>query len=215
MQTKANVRARDEHSLAPIALEARGLERDLAAIKRGDGWRLTIALLSSLLVTAGLLQWIGSGDRSTNYASAARQLDSLFAQQEAAFADCALLEPQTSEQALRNQIEVTSRLLGKGYEKQLATCSSALVVFERQLGDIDLPMSATHRLEGMRAATNGLNRAIGRYRSYLFDPKQRYEVVTATPHIDDLVVAWSDYDRQRRNLFDALHAGANPTERKP
>lgn len=211
MQTKADVGTReDQHSLAPIQLEAPGIQRELAAIKRGDGWRLTLALLGSVLVTAGVLQWIGSGDRKTGYASAARQLDSLYAQQESAFGGCTILEPQVSQEALRNAISVASRFYGKGYEKQLATCSRALVVLERQLAGLDVPMAAVHRLEGLQAATNGLNRAIGRYRSYLYDPNTPYQVGMAMPQIDNVVIAWGDYDRQRQNLVDALHAGPKP-----
>jgi len=206
MQTNAAGATRDEqHSLAPIQLEA-SFRRDLASIKRGQGRRLALALIGSLVAMAGLLLWMKSSDGRSGYAAAAQRLDSLYAQQEAAFADCTLLQPIASKQELRTAIEASSQHLGKAYEKQLAPCTRALVILERQLAEMDVPISMGHRVEGLRHATGALNRAVGRYRSYLFDPNRAYDFTTATPHIDNVVVAWNNYDIQRHNTFNALHA---------
>jgi hypothetical protein len=207
MQTKAAGATRDEqHSLAPIQLESTSFEHDLASIKRGEGRRLALALLGSLLAMAGLLLWMKSSDGRSAYAAAAKQLDSLYAQQRSAFPGCTLLQPQASQQVLRTVIEGASQHYGKAYEKQLAPCTRALVILERQLTAMDVPISMGHRVEGLRHATGALNRAIGRYRSYLFDPKRTYDFIEATPHIDGVVVAWNNYDVQRQKIFDALHA---------
>jgi hypothetical protein len=211
MQTNAAGATRDEqHSLAPIQLDAVDLKRDLASIKRGQGRRLALALLGSLLAMGGLLQWMKAGDGHSAYASAAKQLDSMYTQQEAAFPDCTLLERNASQEVTRTAIEAASQHLGKAYEKQLAPCTRALVILERKLGELDVPISMEHRVEGLQRATSALNRAIGRYRSYLFDPKLKYDFTTATPHIDNLMVAWTNYDRQRHNTLAALRAASQP-----
>jgi hypothetical protein len=207
MQTKAPLATREEqHSLAPIQLESTSLERDLAAIKRGHGRHLVLALLGSLLAMAGLLQWMNSGDGASAYAAAAKRLDSLYAKQETALEDCTLLQPHASPQVLRTAIEAASQHYGKAYETRLAACSRALVILERQLAGMDVPLNVEHRLDGLRHATAALSRAIGRYQSYLFDPKRTYDFTIATSHIDNVVVAWSNYDLQRHNTFDALRA---------
>jgi hypothetical protein len=204
METKAAGATRDEqHSLAPIQLESTGLERALTSMKRGQGKRLALALLGSLLAMAGLLQWMKSGDGHAEYAASAKKLDLLFAKQGT---DCTLLQENTSQQVLRTAIEAASQTQGKAYEKQLAPCSRALVMLERQLGEVDVPLSMGHRVGGLRRAIGALDRAIGRYRAYLSDPGRPYDFTTATPHIDNVVVAWSNYDVQRRNTFDALRA---------
>jgi hypothetical protein len=209
MQTKAPDETRaDQHSLSPIQLEATGLEHDLASIKRGYGRRLILALLGSLLVMVGLLQWMKLSDGRSAYASAAKQLDSLYAKQERASEDCPPLQPQASQQALRTAIEAASEHYGKAYEKQLASCSRALVVLERELAGVDVPISVAHRFEGLRHATSALNRAIGSYRSYLFDPKRTYDFTAATSYIDNVVVAWSNYNLQRHNTSESLRASA-------
>ncbi len=209
MQTHAAGATRDEqHSLAPLQLEAKGLERDLASFKRGQGRRMALALLGSVLAMAGLLLWMNSSDGHSAYASAAKQMDSLYARQEAAFGDCPLLQPHASQQELRTAIEASSQHAGKAYEKQLAPCTSALVILERQLSEVDVPISMQHRMEGLRHTASALNRAIGRYRSYLFDPNLEYDFTTATPHIDTVVAAWNNYDVQKRNTFNALQAAA-------
>jgi hypothetical protein len=208
MQTNAADATRDEqHSLAPIQLEA-NFRRDLASIKRGQGRRLALALLGSVLAMTGLLLWMKSSDGHSGYAAAAQRLGSLYAQQEAAFADCPLLQPNATQQDLRTAIEAASQHFGKAYEQQLAPCTRALVILERQLAEMDVPISMGHRVEGLRHAAGALNRAVGRYRSYLFDPSRRYDFTTATPHIDNVVVAWNNYDLQRNNTFNALQTAA-------
>lgn len=114
--------------------------------------------------------------------------------------------PQASPQVLRTAIEAASQRYGKAYETQLASCSRTLVVLERQLSEMDVPISMDHRFEGLRRATGALNRAIGKYRSYLFDPHRAYDFVTTSSLIDNVVVAWSYYDLQRHNTYDALDA---------
>ena len=198
----------DQHSLAPIQLEATGLERDLAAFKRGQGKRMSLALLGSALTMAGLLLWMGGNDDARAYGAAARHLESLYSQPDPAFAQCALLQPQASQQALRSAIEAASQTYGKAYEQQLAPCSRALVVFERELAEMDLPMSMEHRFQGLRHAANALNRAIGSYRSYLFDPNRPYDRISASSHIDNVVTAWSNYEVQRHNTTSALREAA-------
>ena len=207
MQTKAAGATRDEqHSLAPIQLEARSFDHDLASIKRGEGRHMAVALLGSLLAMAGLLLWMRSTDAHSAYAAAAKQLDSLYAQQQAAFADCTLLQPNASQQVLRTAIEAASQHYGKAYEKQLAPCTRALAILDRQLAEVDVPLSMEHRIEGLRHAIAALNRAIGRYRSYLFEPNRTYDFTAATMHIDNVVVAWSHYDVQWHSTVDALRA---------
>jgi hypothetical protein len=209
MQTKGAGATRDEqHSLAPIQLEATGFERDLASIKRGQGRRLALALLGSLLATAGLLLWMKWSDGHSDYTAAANRLSSLYAEQEARFADCTLVQPHASRQELRTAIEAASQTQGKGYEKQLARCARALVILERQLSEIDVPISMEHRVEGLRHATGALNRAIGRYRSFLFDPQVAYDFTTASAHIENLSVAWNEYDDRRHKTLNALRAAA-------
>jgi hypothetical protein len=215
MQTKAGSPTRvEQHSLSPIQLEATGLERGFASTKRGQGKRLGLALLGSLLAMAGLLLWMRSGDGHSAYAAAAKELDALYAQQETAFANCTLLQENASQEMLRTAIEAASQSYGKAYEKQLAPCSRALANLERQLAAVDVPLSMKHRVEGLRRASGALNRAIERYRSYLLDPERAYDFTTATPHIDNVVDAWSNYDVQRQNTFDALHT-ATPTADAP
>lgn len=209
MQTRAAGATREEqHSLAPIQLESTNLGRDLASIKRGQGRHMLLALLGSVLVMAGLLQWINSSDGASAYAAASKKLDSLYAQRDLALEDCTLLQPQASPQVLRTSIEAASQHYGKAYEKQLAACSRTLVILERKLAGLDVPISMEHSLDGLQRATSALNRAVGRYRSYLFDPKRQYDYVLATAHIDNVVVAWSNYDRQRHNTYDALRTAA-------
>jgi hypothetical protein len=209
MQTKVAGATRDEqHSLAPIQLEATRFERDLASIKRGQGRRLVLALLGSLLAMAGLLLWMSSSDGHSGYTAAANRLSSLYAEQEARFADCTLLQPHASQQEMRTAIEAASQTQRRGYEKQLARCARGLVILERQLTEIDVPISMEHRVEGLRHATGALNRAIGRYRSYLFDPKLTYDSTTARAHIENLVVAWNEYDDRRHKTLNALRAAA-------
>jgi hypothetical protein len=213
MQTNAAGATRDEqHSLAPIQLETSDLKRDLASIRRGQGRRLALALLGSLVAMAGLLLWMKAGDGHLAYAAAAKQLDALYAQQEAAFPDCRLLDANSSQDVMRTSIEAASQQLGKAYEKQLEPCTRALVMLERQLGEVDVPISMEHRVEGLQRSTSALNRAIGRYRSYLFDPKLNYDYASATTHIDNVMVAWTNYDRQRQNTIDALRSAAHPTK---
>jgi hypothetical protein len=209
MQTKVAGATRDEqHSLAPIQLEATHFQRDLASIERGQGRRLALALLGSLLAMAGLLLWLRSSDGHSGYTAAANQLSSLYAEQETRFADCALLQPHASQQELRTAIEAASQTQRKGYEKQLARCARALVLLERQLTEIDVPISMEHRVEGLRHAAGALNRVIGRYRSYLLDPKVEYDFMTARAHIENLVVAWNEYDDRRHKTLNALRAAA-------
>lgn len=198
----------DQHSLAPIQIEATSLERDLASFKRGQGKRQLLALLGSALTMAGLLLWLNESDDSRAYATAARQLASLYEPQDPAFAQCALLQPHASQQALRSAIEAASQTHGKAYAQQLAPCSRALVIFERELAEMDLPMSMEHRFQGLRHAANSLNRAIGGYRSYLFDPKLSYDRFAASSHIDNVVTAWSNYEVQRHNTSNALREAA-------
>ncbi|HKU41903.1 MAG TPA: hypothetical protein VJR89_27285 [Polyangiales bacterium] len=209
MQTKVPFAAReDHHSLAPIQLDARSFERDLAALKRGQGKRLIFALLGSLLAMAALLLWMKSADGRYAYEAAAKQLDALYARRDPAFEHCTLLQPYASRDALRIALEASSQTYRKSYAKQLEPCSRALVILDRQLSGLDVPMSLEHRFEGLRHAANALNRAIGSYRSYLFDPNRSYDFGTASSHIDYVVIAWSHYDNQRTNAFDALHAAA-------
>jgi hypothetical protein len=213
MQTKAAGATREEqHSLAPIQLESTSLERDLASIKRGQGSQLLLALLGSLLAMLVLLLWMTSSDGGSGYASAAKHLDSLYDQQTRTFKDCTLLQPQASPQALRSAIEAASQHFGKAYETQLASCSRALVVFERQLAGLGTSIGMEHRFDGLERATSELNRAIGRYRSYLFEPKRAFDVPTARPYIDDMIAAWSDYDVQRRNTYDVLGASTQTAQ---
>jgi len=209
MRTKVAGATRDEqHSLAPIQLEATRFDRDLASMKRGQGRRLALALLGSVLAMAGLLQWLRSSDGHSGYTAAANRLSSLYAEQEARVADCTLLQPHASQQELSTAIEAASQTHRKGYEKQLATCARALVILERQLSEADVPISMEHRVEGLRHATGALNRVIGRYRSYLFDPTVAYDVTTARAHIQNLVVAWIEYDDRRNKTLNALRAAA-------
>jgi hypothetical protein len=213
MQSKAAGTTREEqHSLAPIQLESTGLERDLAAIKRGHGRHLVLALLGSLLAMAGLLQWMNASDGASAYAAAAKRLDALYAKQETALEDCTLLQPHASPQVLRTAIEAASQHYGKAYEARLAACAQALVILERHLDGMDVPLNVEHRLDGLRHATSALGRAIGRYRSYLFDPSRTSDLNAATLHIDNVVIAWSNYDLQRNNTFDALRAATEKAQ---
>jgi hypothetical protein len=82
------------------------------------------------------------------------------------------------------------------------------VILDRELSSVDVPMAMEHRFDGLRHAANALNRAIGSYRSYLYDPNRPYDFTMATSHIDNVMVAWSNYDSQRHNAFDALRTAA-------
>lgn len=211
MPTKASGATRDDqHSLVPIQLATAGLERDLGSLAGGQSKRLMLAMLGSVVAMAGLLLWMTSGDGHHAYAAAAKQLDSLYAQHESAFERCALLQPQESQVVLRTAIETASQSLGKAYAEQLAPCSQALALLDRQLAELDVPMSMTHRFEGLRHTAHALNRAIGSYRAYLFDPKRSYDAPTAATHIDNVVIAWSNYEVQRKNTLEALHEAAQP-----
>lgn len=204
MQTKTPGALREDHSLAPIQLEAASFKHDLAAFKRGERKPVTLALLGSLLATLALLLWLNSNDERSAYASTAKHLESLYAQQDAPFAGCVVLQPQASQQVLRSAIEAASQSSRKAYAEQLATCSRALVILERRLAAMDVPMSMEQSLDDLGLATSALNRAIGSYRSYLFDPNRAYEPTTAATHIDNIAVAWSNYQVQRNNTLNAL-----------
>lgn len=201
MQGKA--RREDPHSLAPIQLESPRLERDLATMKGGQGRRMTFALLGTTLAMVGLLQWMKSLDGRQAYTAAANQLNELRTEQATR---CELLNPQASQQSVRAGLDAESQRHQKAYGQRLATCSEALVVLDRELRELDVPLNMQRRVDEVRRSAHALNVAVGAYRSYLLDPKRTYDFAQATPLIADVANAWNDYEYQHRGALDALGA---------
>jgi hypothetical protein len=198
----------DPHSLAPIQIEGTSIEEDIAALSRGRGTRLVFTALCAGLLAFGVIQWMDGIDGTRAYAAAADRLEAIHAQQANVFIHCALPNLQrsqiSSEKSLHTAIEVVSERLQKQYGRQLERCGTSLDGLEVQLAGLVVPADTRPKLEALRTASSELNFAIAGYRHYLVDPAVSYDFVQATPRIEKIALAWSDYETKRRELSRAL-----------
>lgn len=198
----------DPHSLAPIQIEGTSIDEDIAALSRGRGTRLMFTALCAGLLAFGVFEWMEGIDGSRAYAAAAERLEAIHTQQATVFIHCALpnLQPSqiSSEKSLHTAIELVSERLQKQYGRQLERCGTSLDGLEVQLAGLVVPPDTRPKLEALRTAASELNFAIAGYRHYLVDPALSYDYVQATPRIEKIALAWSDYDIKRRELSRAL-----------
>jgi hypothetical protein len=149
-------------------------------------------------------------DAHQAYAHAAEQLEVIDSQQSEAFLRCALPNIQRAQlsdpSALHTAIEIASERMDKGYGRVLAQCEPLLQSFEEGVNGIKAPSDMTRRLQTLSFAAGALGQAWGDYRTYLQDPAQRYDYVQATPRIEKITTAWSNYQTQRTQVRDALSA---------
>jgi hypothetical protein len=204
----AKTREDPTHSLAPIQIEGTSLEEDIAALSRGRGTRLLASALCAGLAAFAVVVGMEKIDGTRAYGAAAERLEAINAQQANVFIHCALPGLQrsqvSSEDSLHTAIEVISERLQKQYGQQLERCGSSLDGLEVQLAALTVPRDARPRLESLRKATSELNFAVAGYRHYLLDPAQSYDFVQATPRIEKIAIAWSDYETRRGELTSAL-----------
>lgn len=200
------------HSLMPIQIDNSSLDRELASIKRGEGGRVLLALIAAALVMVGSLQWLKSSDGRRAYAAAAERLDDLRVEHSPAFQRCGLQDAQHPAQAPRSSIERASEQQKKAYATQLARCSEALVIMERELSALHAPLRMQSRIDTLQDLASTLTRALGSYRSYLQDPNRSYDSATAAPMIDKLALAYFDFQDYYRNTVIALSSGNPPRQ---
>lgn len=200
----------DPNSLAPIQLERTSIEDDVASMKSGKGLRLTATLLVTAAAIVGGTQLLGAMDTQQAYAHAAEQLEVIDSQQSEAFLRCALPNLQRTQlndpTALHTAIEIASERMDKQYGRLLAQCGPLLQSFEEAVHQIKAPSDMTRRLQGLSVAAGDLGRAWTDYRTYLQDPKQRYDYVQAAPRIEKITRAWGMYQTQRTQAKEALSA---------
>jgi hypothetical protein len=198
----------DPHSLAPVQIEIAGIDEDLAAMKRGKGARLWITLLCSGLAVFGIARWMENIDGAQAYAAAAERLEAINAQQGNAFMRCVLPDVQRSQlasrQALHTAFENVSERAQKHYGKQLQRCAILSAELEQQLNQVGVPSDMYQQIQKVRWSARELNQALAAYRGYLQDPVRPYDYVVATPMIERLTIAWSDYEDQRAQVNRAL-----------
>jgi hypothetical protein len=198
----------DPHSLAPVPIEIADIDADLAAMKRGKGARLWITLLCGGLATFGIVRWMENIDGSQAYAAAAERLEAINAQQGNAFMRCVLPDVQRSQlasrQALHTAFENASERAQKFYGKQLQRCAILSQELEQQLNQLDVPSDVYQQVQKVRWSARELNHALAAYRGYLQDPVRPYDYVQATPMIERLTIAWSNYEDQRVQVNRAL-----------
>lgn len=198
----------DPHSLAPVQIEIESIDEDLAALKRGKGARLWLTLLGGGLAAFGLVRWMDNIDGARAYAASAERLEAISSQQGNAFMRCVLPDVQRSQlasrQALHTAFENASERAQKYYGKTLQRCSVLSQELEDELNLVDAPTDMYQRVQKVRWAARELNQALAAYRGYLQDPMRPYDYVQATPMIERLAIAWSNYEEQRVDVERAL-----------
>ena len=109
-----------------------------------------------------------------------------------------------SRQALHTALENASERAQKYYGTQLQRCTILSQELEQELNQLSAPADMYKQVRGVRAAARELNQALAAYRGYLQDPMRPYDYVQATPMIERLSIAWSDYEDRRTQVNRAL-----------
>jgi hypothetical protein len=165
-------------------------------------------LLCTGLAVFGIARWMENIDGSQAYAAAAQHLEAINAQQGNAFMHCVLPDVQRSQlasrQALHTAFENASERLQKYYGKQLQRCSILSEELEQRLDQLDVPSDVYQQVQKVRWSARELNHALAAYRGYLQDPVRPYDYVQATPMIERLAIAWSNYEEQRVDVNHTL-----------
>ncbi|MEY4579290.1 MAG: hypothetical protein RL701_3993 [Pseudomonadota bacterium] len=200
----------DPHSLAPIQLEGRSIERDVALIRGGQGARLTITILTLVAIGVGGARLLKAVDSQQAYAHAASQLERVDAEQSESFLRCALPNLQRSQvdttSSLHSAIEIASEGMDKAYGTLLEECSPLLESLELAVNQINAPPDMTRKLSALSLSARNLGRAWTNYRHFLQQPNKPYDYVQAAPLIEKITLAWQDYRVARSQAKQALSA---------
>lgn len=196
------------HSLAPVALEKAQIDEDIALLKRGKGARLMLTVAICGLAVFGVARWMQTIDGAQAYAGAADRVDTINAQEGTALMRCVLPDVSRSQistrQALHSALENASERAQKYYGTQLQRCAPLSETLEKQLNMVGVPADLQPQMQRLRGAARDLNRSLIAYQTYLQDPNKPYDYVQATPLIERVSIAWSNYEDQRTQTSRAL-----------
>lgn len=201
----------DPHSLAPVQIEIEkpaDIDDELAQLKRGKGARLLATLVLSGVAVWGISQWMQNIDGSQAYAGAADRVDAINLQDGTSLARCVLPDVQPSQlatrQALHTALENASERAQKYYGTLLQRCAKLGDNLEQHLNQVGVPPDLHTQIQSLRAAARELNQSLASYRAYLQDPNKPYDYVQATPLMERISIAWSNFEDQRTQTSRAL-----------
>lgn len=197
-----------QDSLAPVQLDRRAIEEEVASMKRGKGARLLgVAAIVGAFTLGGA--WL------------MRQVDRNRAESEAGAAVAALREAHVdaylrcvvpgapagtlaSAERLHSAIETQAERHEKAYARTLASCEPKLAGLVPSIQAAPVGSALEPAVHAVEAAALAVQDGAADLRGYLEDPRRRYDYVEVTAFIDRLARASAEYHAADRGLREQL-----------
>lgn len=196
-------------SLAPIQLERRSVEEEVALMGKGQGRSLWTAGALGVLALAGGLVLLQQLEANHRIAQAGEAVTAMDTRGFAAFAHCALPAlPATrmdNDDHLRTALERRSERHGRGYAGMLRQCGPPLYELQTALEGLQTPALLGAQRDEMRRGVDALVGATRDYAAYL-DARGGYDFVSAQPKIEAFALAWQQYRDARRAMAEGVRA---------
>jgi hypothetical protein len=198
-----------QSSLAPVQVERKSDELDLAGMRGRRGPRIMIAVAVLAVVGFGGFQLLRSMDARQAYAVAADQLERSEVEQREAFMRCALPNQQnsklTQQAALQGAIEIATDRMGKTYAKVLTKCTPLLDNFQQAVAGVKAPADTVTNVQAVSKAANDFAAAWLGLRDFL-QSSGEYDRAALAPRIQAITTAWEAYDTERVKAKQVLSA---------
>jgi hypothetical protein len=199
----------DLGSLAPVQLDSSNDDDDIAKLRRGQKFKLTLVVLCTAVAAIGGFRLLRTLDEHGAYAQAASELERIDAEQGGAFLRCALPNARRSQLAsadgLRSAIESASERLDKGYANALGKCTPLFERFEQSTMQIKVPPDIAPRLAAVSNSVTAFGAAWNDYRAYLQKPADPgAEAPSAASHIEKISSTWQSYQNAREQARHSI-----------
>jgi hypothetical protein len=199
-----------QDSLAPVQLDVRSVDEEVASMNRGKGVQLlAIAVVVVGAISGGVLT-MQRLDRDRAYEQAGAATQELRRTHVTAFVQCALPFAQSSSMESRERLYAAFADMiersANGYAQVLRQCESKLLTLPPALGALRAPSEIRGPIARLRESSLALQQASSALRGALEDPAQREDYVAVTARADHLakaVFAYEDRDEDLRNALTA------------
>jgi len=182
-----------------------------AAMHKGRGRMLVGMVGAVLLMVAGVVVLVGSGDEKRVAGEIGKQINGIKQRQFDAFWGCALqgtnLKNVRSNADLASQIDVRASQKGPSYAQYVQSkCLKELDDVAPQLDTLIVPTELQGDVASLREAVGDLRSAWSGFITYAGNPDTEYDSDEARRYIDAIARGWFDFKKAHAAINTALKA---------
>lgn len=198
----------ESNSLVPVETTAAELDRDSAAMKKGQGLKLIGIAVGALAAIAVGVFALGNLEDRQAFIDAGTHVARLHDTQYERFWNCALVNMNQAQiksaDDLEFQLDKRAAHFGKPYATTLDKCGEDLAAMERELATLSEPDALHKTTEALEKATADERHALQGLTDYLRASGTPYDASATKPYLEKLVHSWSAYGQVHTAFTDEL-----------